>query len=135
MERVRIDRWLWAARFFKTRSQAATAIDGGKVHINGNRVKRSKMLEVGDMVQVTKGPYHFDLEVLGLAERRGPAPVAQALYRETDESQAARAAIAEQRALERANAPTPIVKLSKGRPTKKDRRDLARFKERQRADD
>lgn len=135
MEKVRIDRWLWAARFFKTRSQAATAIDGGKVHINGNRVKRSKMLEVGDVVEVTKGAYQFELEVRALADRRGPAPQAQALYRETEASQAGRAAIAEERALERANAPTPIIKPTKGRPTKKDRRDLAKFKSRQRSDD
>lgn len=135
MERVRIDRWLWAARFYKTRSQAATAIDGGKVHVNGNRVKRSKMIEVGNTVRVSKGPYEFELEVLALAEKRGSATIAQTLYRESEDSQAARRAIAEQRALERAAAPAPIFKPQKGRPTKKDRRDMARFKKRRSGDD
>ena len=135
MERVRIDRWLWAARFFKTRSQAATAIDNGKVQLNGNRVKRSKLIEAGDVVRVNKGPYEFELIVRALAEKRGPAPQAQALYQETEESLTTRQDIDEQRALERANAPTPILKPTKGRPTKKDRRDQARFKRRHPSDD
>lgn len=128
--RVRIDRWLWAARFFKTRSQSATAIDGGKVDINGARVKRSKMLEVGDTVHVRKGPYEFELQVLALSEKRGPATAAQLLYNETEDSQEARRQHDEARALERANLPMPILKGP--RPTKKDRRDIARFKKRSR---
>ena len=132
-ERVRIDRWLWAARFFKTRSLAATAIDGGKVHLNGNRIKRSKQVEVGDTVRVNKGPYEFEVTVLGLSERRGPAVEAQKLYEESEDSRAARERIAEERAIERAALPTPIPKGR--RPSKKDRRDIARFKRKNARDD
>ena len=128
MEQVRIDRWLWAARFYKTRSQAATAIDSGKVQVNGSRVKRSKLITAGDTVRVSKGELEFELQVLGLSERRGPAPEAQALYQESEASQEARRQIAEQRALERETALAPVPKPVKGRPTKKDRRELAKFK-------
>lgn len=131
-ERVRIDRWLWAARFFKTRSQAASAIDRGHVDINGDRTKRSKTVVIGDIVHVRKGPYQFELEVRELSERRGPAPEAQKLYQETQESQDTRQQIADARALERAFAPTPIIK---GRPTKKDRRALAKFKRKHDSDE
>jgi ribosome-associated heat shock protein Hsp15 len=126
-EQVRIDRWLWAARFFKTRSQAAAAIDGGKVHVNGNSVKRAKLIAVNDMVRVRKGPYEFQLQVCTLSERRGPAPEAQKLYQETQESQDERQRVAEAHALAKAMLPTPIFHAG-GRPTKKDRRALAKFK-------
>ncbi len=124
--RVRIDKWLWAARFFKTRSLAATAISGGKVDINGTKVKRSKLVQLGDVVCVRKGPYQYELTVRGLSERRGPASVAQKLYEESEASVAQRDEIAARLAEERAAAPPPIFKG--GRPTKKDRRALSRFK-------
>ena len=130
-ERVRLDKWLWAARFFKTRSLAGTAVAGGKVQVNDARAKRAKQLKVGDVVRVRKGPYEFVLTVRGLAERRGPATEAQKLYEESEDSRAAREEIAAARALERAQAPRPPLAkmLSKGRPTKKDRRTMARFKD------
>lgn len=129
-DRVRIDKWLWAARFFKTRSLAGTAIAGGKVELNDVRAKRSKLIKVGDMVRVRKGPYEFELTVVGLADRRGPASEAQKLYEETAESKAERERLAEERRLEREAAPppSPLKLLSKGRPTKRDRRRLARLK-------
>lgn len=129
MERVRIDKWLWAARFFKTRSQAATAIDKGHVDINGERTKRSKTVSVDDIVHVRKGALEFELQVCRLSERRGPASEAQTLYKETQESVETRQQLAEERALARESAPPPIMK---GRPTKKERRALARFKQKNR---
>ena len=122
-DKVRLDRWLWAARFFKTRSLAATAIDGGKVQVNGTRVKRSAQIHVGDEVRVRKPPYEFVLEVLRPSEQRGPATEAQRLYRETDESVRTRENLREQLRLQ------PQVSFEgKGRPTKKDRRELDRLK-------
>jgi ribosome-associated heat shock protein Hsp15 len=125
---VRIDKWLWAARFFKTRSVAATAIAGGKVDLNGVRAKRSKVVHVGDRISVRKEPYLFELTVRGLSHHRGPAPEAQRLYEESEASVEARKVIAEERALERAAALPPVKIPVKGRPTKRDRRALARFK-------
>lgn len=127
---VRIDKWLWAARFFKTRSLAGTAVTGGLAHLNGDRVKRAKAVKVGDTVQITKGPYEFVVVVRALAERRGPASAAEKLYEETEESRLAREQIAEERRLEREAAPPPSAMkyLGKGRPTKKDRRAMARLK-------
>ena len=123
MSRVRIDRWLWAARFYKTRSLAAAAIDGGKVQLNGTRVKRSNLVHVGDTVRVRKPPYETTVEIVELSEHRGPAKVAQTLYRETDESVAAREQLRTQLKLQ------PNVAFEgKGRPTKKDRREIDRFK-------
>jgi ribosome-associated heat shock protein Hsp15 len=124
-DRVRIDKWLWAARFFKTRSAATEAVDGGKVEINGERAKPAKAVKAGDEVRVRLGPYEHLLIVRGVAERRGSAAAAQELYEETAASVAARARIAEQMRL----APG-IAWDDKGRPTKKDRRDLNRFRER-----
>ena len=97
MDRVRVDRWLWAARFFKTRSTATDAVLGGRVHVNGARVKPSKELRPGDRLEVTVGDVRRDLVVRGVAEKRGPASVAATLYEETPESAARR----EQLALER----------------------------------
>jgi ribosome-associated heat shock protein Hsp15 len=131
-DRVRVDKWLWAARFFKTRSLAASAIENGRVEVNDDPVKRSKLLKRGDVVRVRKGPYEYVLTVKELAGRRGTATAAQALYEETEASKEARARLAEALALNRAAAPTPIFK---GRPTKKDRRALARLKGHESADD
>lgn len=123
--KVRLDKWLWAARFYKTRSLAADAIEGGKVELNGERVKRAKNVQLGDEVSVRVGPYEHVVVVRGLSERRGPASVAQTLYEETPESGAARAKLAEQLRM----APPAFVFEERGRPTKKDRRDLSRLRD------
>lgn len=124
--RVRIDKWLWAARFFKTRSLAADAIAGGKVQVNGERVKRAKPLQVGDEVRIRLGPYEHQVVVRELSDRRGPAPQAAALYEEKESSRAAREALASQ--LKSVHA---IFTPERGRPTKKDRREIRRFKGRE----
>lgn len=127
-DRVRIDKWLWAARFYKTRSLATEAVAGGKVEVNGERAKPAKTVKAGDEIRVRVGPYEHTLIVRALAERRGPASVAQALYEETDASRDARQRLAAQLAA----APATFVYEEKGRPTKKDRRDLSRFIDRKR---
>ena len=127
-DRVRVDKWLWAARFYKTRSLATEAVTGGKVAVNGEGAKPSKTVKAGDEIRVRLGPYEHILIVRGLAERRGPASVAQALYDETPESRNARQRLAAQLAA----APATFVYEEKGRPTKKDRRDLSRFIDRKR---
>jgi ribosome-associated heat shock protein Hsp15 len=121
--RVRIDKWLWAARFFKTRSLAADAIAGGKVQVNRERVKRAKLLQVGDEVRIRLGPYEHQVLVRALSDRRGPAAQAATLYEEKESSRAARDALALQlKSLHSIFAP------ERGRPTKKDRRDINRLK-------
>ena len=124
-DRVRIDKWLWAARFFKTRSLAADAVGGGKVSLNGDGVKPAKMVQIGDEVRIRLGPYEHVVTVRGLSERRGPASVAQALYEETAASVAAREKLAEQLRM----APAAFVYEEKGRPTKRDRREIERFRD------
>ena len=126
LARVRVDKWLWAARFFKTLSQAAEAVDGGKVEVNGARVKPAKDIKVGDEVRIRLGPYEHHVVVRGLSDKRGPASVAQTLFEETPESIAAREKLREDHRL----APALVVYEEKGRPTKKDRRALARFVDR-----
>lgn len=121
--RVRLDKWLWAARFFKTRSLAADAIDGGKVSVNGDGVKRAKQIQHGDEVSVRQPPFEHIVRVRGLSERRGPASVASTLYEETPASLAARSALAAQM---RAIGPSAF----QGRPNKKDRRDIDRLRDR-----
>jgi ribosome-associated heat shock protein Hsp15 len=121
--RVRLDKWLWAARFYKTRSLAAEAVAGGKVQVNGDRAKRARPLQVGDEVRLRQGPYELLVVVRALAARRGPASVAAELYEERPASRAAREAMALQlKSLHAAFVP------EKGRPTKRDRRDLERLK-------
>lgn len=127
-DRVRIDKWLWAARFFKTRSLATEAVDGGKVEVNGDRAKPAKTVKPGDEIRLRLGPYEHILIVRALGERRGPASVAQALYEETPSSRETREKLAAQLKM----APAAFVYEEKGRPTKKDRRDLARFIDRKR---
>ena len=126
--KVRLDKWLWAARFFKTRSLAAEAIAAGKVQVAGERAKPAKLLHEGDEVRVRLGPYEHTVLVRGLSERRGPATVAATLYEETADSIAARARLAEQLRM----APAAFVYEEKGRPTKRDRRELDRFREERR---
>jgi ribosome-associated heat shock protein Hsp15 len=127
-DRVRLDKWLWAARFYKTRSLATDAVAGGKVDVNGERAKPAKAVKPGDEVRVRLAPYEHILIVRDLAERRGPASVAQRLYEETDASRQARERLAAQLKM----APVAFVYEEKGRPTKKDRRDLSRFIDRKR---
>lgn len=125
-DRTRIDKWLWAARFYKTRSLAAAAIAGGKVQVNGERVKRAKPLQIGDEVRIRLGPYEHQIVVRELSDRRGPATQAASLYEEKPSSRAAREALALQlKSLHSAFAP------ERGRPTKKDRREIRRFKGRE----
>jgi ribosome-associated heat shock protein Hsp15 len=121
--RVRLDKWLWAARFFKTRALAADAIESGKVEVNGERAKRAKQLQLGDSVRVRLGPYHHIITVLGVSERRGPASVAKTLYEESAEGRKAREALQLQvKAAQSASGYTP------GRPTKKDRREIEKLR-------
>jgi|ERR1043166_6735938 ribosome-associated heat shock protein Hsp15 len=129
-DRVRLDKWLWAARFYKTRSIAADAVAGGKVEVNDERAKPAKAVNVGDRVRLRLGPYEHTVIVRALSDRRGPAAVAHTLYDETPESVAERERLA---ALHRM-APAAFVFEEKGRPTKKDRRDLTRLIERKRGD-
>ena len=123
--RIRIDKWLWAARFYKTRSLATDAVQGGKVEINGDRAKPAKTVGPGDEVRVRLGPYEHVVIVRAVAPRRGSARDAQALYDETPESRAEREKLAEQLRM----APAAFVWEDKGRPTKKDRRQLNRFRD------
>ena len=114
---ARLDKWLWAARFLKTRALAAEAIDGGKVHLNGERVKRSKGVRIGDDVRVRLGPYEHRVTVRLVSDRRGPATVAATLYEELPESRAQREALIERRRME-----TAAGAADPGRPSKRDRR-------------
>ena len=121
--RVRLDKWLWAARFFKTRGLAVDAIDGGKVEVNGERAKRAKQLQAGDSVRIRIGPYSHVVTVLVLSERRGPASVAATLYKEDAEARKAREALQLQmKVAQSASGYLP------GRPTKKDRRDIEKVR-------
>jgi ribosome-associated heat shock protein Hsp15 len=125
-DRTRIDKWLWAARFYKTRSLAAEAISGGKVQVNGERVKRAKPLQIGDEVRIRQGPYEHLVVVRELSDRRGPAAQAATLYEEKPSSRAAREALALQlKSLHSAFEP------ERGRPTKRDRREINRLKGRE----
>jgi ribosome-associated heat shock protein Hsp15 len=129
MDSVRLDKWLWAARFFKTRGLAKKAIEGGKVHYNGSRAKTSKTVEVGAIVRVPQGWDIWEVEVLALSDQRRGAPEARALYRETEESVARRERETEARRLTNQAMQHPLK-----RPDKKQRRDIQRF-QRQQSDD
>lgn len=118
---VRIDKWLWAARFFKTRSMATDAVDGGKVRVNGERIKPARGVKAGDMLDIDNGAAEWEVVVRALADKRGSASVAQMLYSETERSIAERQKKAEQRKFFREPGET-----IKGRPTKRDRRQLDR---------
>ena len=120
---MRIDKWLWAARFFKTRSLAIRACELGRIQSNGASAKPSREVKAGDVLQVKNDSGEFQIEVVQLSEMRGPASVAQTLYRETDESKEARAKLLEERKT------LPHLEAERqGRPSKRDRRDLARFR-------
>jgi ribosome-associated heat shock protein Hsp15 len=121
---VRVDKWLWAARFFKTRSLAQQAVEGGKVKLNGERTKPAKELKVGDELRIHVGAYEWVVRVGQLADKRGPATVARTLYQEDEESRARRV---EQVALRRVAADPGSDR--RGRPTKRDRRQLERWRD------
>jgi ribosome-associated heat shock protein Hsp15 len=123
-ENVRLDKWLWAARFFKTRSLATEAINGGKIHQNGVRGKPSRKVTIGDSLEITRGLDVYIVEVVGLASKRGSATIAQSLYVESEDSIKKRSDSSEQRKLLRASRAAPD-----GRPTKKDRREIRKLKE------
>ena len=120
--RVRVDKWLWAARFFKTRSLAADAVEGGKAQLNGARVKPAKMLKVGDTLSVRNGHFFWEVRVLALSERRGSATEAAKLYSESDQSMKEREEKMAALKVERQANP-----FSGGRPTKRQRRQIIRF--------
>lgn len=123
--RVRLDKWLWAARFYKTRGISADAIDAGKIEVNGERAKRARLVQAGDRIRIRIGPYEHSITVKDVSERRGSAPIARGLYEEDAESKKAREVMAAHvRAM---NAGTGY---ESGRPTKKDRRDIERLKRR-----
>ncbi len=120
---VRIDKWLWAARFFKTRTLATVAVDGGKVRLNGDRIKPSRNVQVGDVLDIDNGATEWQVVVAGLSDVRSAAPIAQTLYRETEAGIAKRQKDTEQRKY--FHEPGADIK---GRPTKRDRRQLTRTK-------
>ena len=120
MDTLRIDKWLWAARFYKTRSLAAEEIGKGRVEVNGQTAKASREVRPGDRVRLRQGAVEREVQVLGISAQRGPAPVAQQLYAETPESVQAREAEAQRRRL----AAEPALSIVEGRPTKRDRRQI-----------
>ena len=121
---TRLDKWLWAARFFKTRSVAREAVSGGKVHLNGNRAKPGRSLNVGDELRIQRGEEEYTITVVELTIRRGPAVVARTLYEESEESRIRREQAAEQRKLEHQKHAT-----RDRRPDKRQRRRIVRFKQ------
>ncbi|HFD86093.1 MAG TPA: RNA-binding S4 domain-containing protein [Gammaproteobacteria bacterium] len=121
-QKVRIDKWLWAARFFKTRVLASDAVDGGRVHVNEQRVKRSRAVRIGDHIEVWRGPDRYLVVVEGLSSRRGPAREAQLLYKETTESIESREKAAAMRKLEFAAS-----RPSRHRPSGRDRQKIRSF--------
>lgn len=120
MDRQRIDKWLWAARFYKTRSLASEDLDLARVMVNGQTAKPAREVKVGDTVAIRRDAQIRTVVVRGLSGQRGPAPVAQALYEETPESAATRERLAQLRR----DAPEPALSITRGRPTKRERRDL-----------
>jgi ribosome-associated heat shock protein Hsp15 len=120
---LRIDKWLWAARFFKTRAQAAEAVAGGKVKVNGERVKAARAIHLDDALSIHIGPYEYLVRVRALSARRGPAPQAALLYEESEPSKVARKELAT-----RLSAEARYANPATGRPSKKERRQVIRFK-------
>ncbi|MDG4555156.1 MAG: S4 domain-containing protein [Candidatus Competibacter sp.] len=120
--RIRLDKWLWAARFFKTRALAAEAVAGGKVHAGGQRVKPAHAVRMGEILYIQRGPDQYIITVKALSDRRGPAKEAVLLYEESAESRQRREALGEQRRLPQLGSPPPAA-----RPTKQDRRRIVRF--------
>ena len=125
MAGVRIDKWLWAARFFKTRSLATRACELGRIEYNGQPAKPSREIRIGDLLRVKNDGGDFDVEVLALSEMRGPAPIARMLYRETEESRELRLRLAEER-----KAMPHFEAQREGKPSKRDRREIDRLRRR-----
>ena len=123
---LRIDKWLWAARFFKTRGLASEAVSGGKVHINGERVKPARAVKIGDQLSITRGLYQYVVYVRGINSQRRPFAEAQLLYEETEDSIRTR-----EQQMEINRAVNASISYSDRRPSKKDRRQIVRFKRRQ----
>ena len=121
-DKVRIDKWLWAARFFKTRSQATQAVSGGRVQVNGARVKPARLVQTGEELRIRRNEVEFVVTILGVAAKRGPAKVAQLLYEESEESIAAREQAREQHRIEAMGRLQPTR-----RPTKRERRQIVSF--------
>lgn len=128
ISRTRLDKWLWAARFYKTRALSVEAIEQGRVEVNGDRAKRAKAVGLGDAIRIRQPPFEVVCVVRGISERRGPAVEAAKLYEETAASSAARIALAAQLRA------APPADYETGRPSKKDRRDIARWERRSRDD-
>lgn len=124
-ETVRLDRWLWAARFFKTRGLASEAIAGGKIHLNGARPKRSRAVQIGDLVRVQLGAHEYLVTVRGVSARRGPAPEAAMLYEEDHASVARRAELSA-----RLKAEAAVFARQAGKPSKKERREIGKLRRR-----
>ncbi len=124
--KVRLDKWLWAARFYKTRALAAEAIDAGRIEVNDERAKRAKLLQAGDTVRIRRPPFEQVISVTAVSEQRGSATIAATLYQETEASSKAREALAEQM-----RAVGPSAFRDKGRPGKKERRDIERWRGRE----
>ena len=123
---MRLDKWLWAARFFKTRPNATEAVNGGKVHFNGQRTKASRAVQCGDELTIQRGPYQYIVIVRAMSKQRGPATLAQTLYEETAESLGARETLAEQRKAQQVQTASP-----RKRPDKRSRRHIIRFTRRE----
>jgi ribosome-associated heat shock protein Hsp15 len=121
---TRLDKWLWAARFFKTRSQASDAVEGGKIEVNGEKPKRSRTIKPGDRIRIRLGPYEHRITVRAVAQKRGSAAIAAELFLEDPDSRAARERLAEQHRLAAQLHGGEV----RGRPSKKDRRDIERWK-------
>ena len=122
IKELRIDKWLWAARFYKTRGLASEAIKGGKIDVNGSHAKPSKTVQINDLIKIKKSPFVYEITVKGVSKHRGSASVAVLLYEESEQSIATRAKLSEQLKAESALRPaTP------GRPSKRDRRNIIRF--------
>jgi ribosome-associated heat shock protein Hsp15 len=121
--KMRLDKWLWSARFFKTRALAAEAIDGGKVDVNGDRAKRAKLVGAGDNIRLRNGPLEWQLAILDIAERRGSAQIAQGLYAETEESRRRREAV-----VEGLRSMPTVFAFGDSRPGKRDRRAIRKLK-------
>ena len=121
-QKVRLDKWLWAARFFKTRSAATDAVHGGKIDVNGEGAKPARPVQPGDTIRIRLAPYEYIVVVTGLADRRGSAAIAAGLYQETAASRAARERLHEQLRL------APNLEFTAGKPTKKDRRAFEKFR-------
>ncbi|MCI0399846.1 MAG: RNA-binding protein [Gammaproteobacteria bacterium] len=121
-ENVRLDKWLWAARFFKTRALAAVAIRSGKIELNGERTRPAKSVQAGDELRIRRGPYQYFVKVVGVSRHRAPAAKAASLYEETEDGIRARELVAEQ-----LRAQAGQRRRFRGRPTKRARRDIIRF--------